>query len=209
MLDLAGWKLVTFYKQGLSHESVECAPCQILIILQRDIMLRTSHHVKYRLCLLPVVCRYFSIQAPSLNKTSTISNDADVCIISRSSLRKKKSKRRKEPITPIPLSQRLRDASIKKELTAGGWDTLPKDVSYKRKEIRANFCHHYLTYHLRCAATKSCGSSNACSWFRKGLAQVKLTYAKRFIRSVLICSIVLECIFWETPKPKSTTLHPI
>ncbi|KAL7313228.1 hypothetical protein PS15m_007001 [Mucor circinelloides] len=95
-------------------------------------MLRTSHHVKYRQCLLPVVCRYFSIQAPSLNKTSTISNDADVCIISRSSLRKKKSKRRKEPITPIPLSQRLRDASIKKELTAGGWDTLPKDVSYKR-----------------------------------------------------------------------------
>ncbi|CAO3618386.1 unnamed protein product [Mucor fragilis] len=96
-------------------------------------MLRTTHHAKYRQCLLPVLCRFLSIQSVSLNKAPTISSDPDVCIVSRSSLRKKKTKRRKEPAAPsTPLSQRLRDASIKRELASADWNALPEDVSYNR-----------------------------------------------------------------------------
>lgn len=140
-------------------------------------MLRTSHHVKYRQCLLPVLCRFLSIQSVNLNKAPTISSDPDVRIVSRSSLKKKKSKRRKEPVAPsIPLSQRLRDASIKREIAAGDWNALPNDVSYNRKNTNLNFCKSCLTYFIRRTTTNTCRCSDACPWLGKGFAQVKCIY---------------------------------
>lgn len=141
-------------------------------------MLRTTHHAKYRQCLLPVLCRFLSIQSVSLNKAPTISSDPDVCIVSRSSLRKKKTKRRKEPAAPsTPLSQRLRDASIKRELASADWNALPEDVSYNRKVARLVFCDPWLTYQIRCTATNARRGSDTRSWIGKGVVQVKLIYA--------------------------------
>lgn len=104
-------------------------------------MLRISQNVKYRQSLhVPALCRFLSNQTSNQIK-ALVDTDSDVCIISRSTLKNKKSKNAKKHIpSKPPLSQRLRDSTIRKELSEGNWVALPENVSYKStKKLSHNF----------------------------------------------------------------------
>lgn len=115
-------------------------------------MLRISQNVKYRQSLhVPALCRFLSNQTSNQIK-ALVDTDSDVCIISRSTLKNKKSKNAKKHIPSRPsLSQRLRDSTIRKELSEGNWVALPENVSYKstkKKNHRIIFCNSSLTLFL-------------------------------------------------------------